>query len=95
MARYYLSAAAEADVDAISLWIAQGSLESAKRWVDDLEKKLEILSLTPGGGTDRSDLRQGLRSSPFGQYLVFYRKVRGGIRVFRVIHGARNYRDLF
>jgi toxin ParE1/3/4 len=95
MARYYLSAAAEADVDNIGLWIARNSLDAAKKWVDDLEEKLEILSVTPGGGTDQSHLRKGMRSSPFGHYLLFYKKVRGGIRVLRIIHGARDYRRFF
>jgi len=49
----------------------------------------------PGMGTDQSDLCEGMRSSPFGNYLVFCKKTRQGILVVRVVYGARDYAQYF
>jgi toxin ParE1/3/4 len=95
MARYLLSAAADADVEQIAAWIARDNVAAARKWIDQLGTKFENLSNLPGSGTDQSKIRKGLRSSPFGNYLVFYRKYRDGIFIYRIIHGARNYRRLF
>jgi toxin ParE1/3/4 len=89
---------ARADIDDISEWIAgsSGSIEPALRWLDDLERKFESLADAPGSGTARPELGTGVRSSPFGQYLIFFRKSRGrSITIVRVIHGARNYSEGF
>jgi hypothetical protein len=46
-------------------------------------------------GTERDDLAQGLHMYPVGDYLLLYRRVRGGIQLARVVHGARDLRRLF
>jgi toxin ParE1/3/4 len=43
----------------------------------------------------RDDLADGLRSIPFGAYLIFYRLYTDEIRIERVLHGARNLNALF
>jgi toxin ParE1/3/4 len=40
----------------------------------------------------------GLRVSAirgFGKYLIFYRPIKNGIEVVRVLHGARNLKKVF
>ena len=93
--RVQKSARAEIDIRGIGRWIARDSLTAALKWGDDLDRKLRVIADLPGIGTDRSDLRPGLRSYPFGNYLIFFKAIRGGIVVVRVLHGARDYRRLF
>lgn len=89
------TALAKQDVRQIALWIGRQSPDAAIKRVDDLEQRLEELLNAPGSGTDRSDLRPSLRSSPFGNYLVFFKRIRDGIQIVRVLHGARDYSRFF
>jgi toxin ParE1/3/4 len=94
--RVQLTARAQADADAIALWIARGGgEEAALNWYDGFDAKLKRLAQTPGSGTDQSHLGQGLRSSPFGNYLVFFKAIPSGVRIVRVVHAARDYRAFF
>ena len=49
-----------------------------------------MLLRQPRAGRRRDELMPGLRSFPFGAYVVFYRELHGGIRVIRILHGARD-----
>ena len=40
-------------------------------------------------GRARDELAPGIRSFPFGRYLVFYPPIGDGIDVLRILHGAR------
>ena len=93
--RVRTSVRAEADIHSIANWISQQSLTGATKWLDDLDARFTALADAPGSGTDRSELRRGLRSSPFGNYLIFFKRTRDGIQIVRVIHGARDYRQIF
>lgn len=93
--RARISARAEADIRSIAAWIARDSEQSALKWADDLHEKIMAMADTPGIGTDRSYLRRGLRSVPFGNYLIFFKSTRNGVHVVRVIHGSQNYRRFF
>jgi len=88
------TARADADIEGIAKWIARDSVDAALRWLDGLDEAMGRLAQTPGSGTERGELRAGMRSSPFGNYLIFFRPMRDGIVVVRVIHGARDYRRL-
>ena len=86
---------AKSDIRSIAQWIAQGGVDAALRWIDELDAKLQKLLEMPGSGTDRSELWPDMRSSPFGNYLVFFKPTPDGITVMRVLHGARDYARFF
>jgi toxin ParE1/3/4 len=46
-------------------------------------------------GRTREELSHGLRSFPFGRYVIFYRLNEYGVEIVRVLHGARNIPPLF
>lgn len=52
--------------------------------------KFKLLSAQPGIGRVRDDLMPELQSFPFERYVIFYRKVSGGIEIIRVLHSARD-----
>jgi len=55
-----------------------------------LDRKLQLLATQPMMGRARDELVHGLRSRPFGRYVIFYELLKDGIVVVRVLHGARD-----
>ena len=45
-------------------------------------------------GRARPELRENLRSFPYGAYLILYRAIGDGVEIVRVVHAARNLDDL-
>ena len=81
---------AEADVLEIWDYIADDGIAAADRWVDRLDEQFQVLAMQPMMGRARDELAPGVRSFPFGRYVVFYLPLDGGIDVVRVLHGARD-----
>lgn len=86
------SAQARADIRGISQWIVQnsGSVNAALKWIRDLDERVERIADAPGTGTTHDDLEPGLRSSPFGNYMIFFRSGPRTLTVMRAVHGGRD-----
>ena len=95
MARVTRRPLAEADVFEIWDYIADDSMEAADRWVDQLDEKFHLIATQPMMGRARDELEPGLRSFPFGRYIIFYVPTSSGIDVVRVLHGARDIDAVF
>jgi toxin ParE1/3/4 len=91
MAQVIKSPQAKIDLEEIWVYIAQRNFDAADELLDTFDRKLRLLAESSGLGPARDELRPGLRSYPVGKYLLFY----SGIEVERVVHGARNLRQLF
>ena len=95
MSRVELSLKAEIDIDGIAYRIALDKPSAAKRWVFRLNERMEILAEWPGSGPERPELQPGLRSLPFGNYLIFYRPTGEGVEIVRVVDGHQDLNRLF
>jgi toxin ParE1/3/4 len=95
MSEIRVSRQAEADLQEIWLYLAQRNEQAADRLIASVSQQFETLAAFPGLGQRSEDLAQGLRGSPVGRYVIFYRPFEGGIEVFRVVHGARDIKSLF
>lgn len=95
MPRIVVSLLAQADIDDIWDHIARDSLVNADRFVDRIERRFGLLADNSSLGIARDDLRPGLRRFLHASYLIYYRRVPGGIEVVRVVHGARRQDALF
>jgi toxin ParE1/3/4 len=86
-----------ADTDILEIWdfIADDSVSAADRWVDHLGEQFRLLATQPMMGRARDELAPGVRSFPFGRYVVFYVPLDGGIDVVRVLNGARDIDAVF
>jgi toxin ParE1/3/4 len=95
VARYSYSA--QAEEDSVEIWtdIAGDSLAAADRMLDRIEGACERLAENPHIAAARPDIAEGLRYTVIGRYLALYRIVSGGVRIIRVVHGARHPPDLF
>lgn len=78
--------------DVLDAWeyIAEDSPVTADRWVDQLDQQLHLLSTQPMLGRARDELSPGIRSFPFGRYVLFYEPLQDGIDLVRVLHAARD-----
>ena len=91
MAKIERTSKAQSDLVDIWLYIANDSPAAADKFLDQIDSICELLSASPVLGRSREELGRNLRSFPVGDYLIFYRPIRSGIVVVRVLSG---YRDL-
>jgi toxin ParE1/3/4 len=87
---------ARAEEDLIEIWtyIAQDNPQAADRLLDLLDRKSLTLAKTPHLGMARSDIAEGVRHLPVGNYLILYRIRGNDVEVVRYVHGKRRLRDL-
>ncbi len=74
----------------IAVFIAEDNPTRALTFVDELEEKCDVLGHTPGLGTQRPELGDGICMLPYGRYLIFYREADRGVRIERIMHTARD-----
>lgn len=83
--------------DIVDIWdyIADDSIAAADTWVDRLDTQLELLATQPLMGRTRDELMPGIRSFPFGRYVIFYMPHASGLDVVRLLHSARDVDAIF
>ena len=92
MSRHIIAPRALTDLDDIWLYIAQDSISTADRVLDEIYAAIKELAKMPGMGHIREDLtRQALRFWPVYSYLIIYRVEAHHIEIVRVLSG---YRDI-
>lgn len=88
---------AQADEDLIQIWlyIARDNPKAADDTLGKIEKTALNLAHNPDIGTLRTDIAENFRYFPMDRYLLFYRKIESGIELVRVIHSARDLKNIF
>lgn len=81
---------AEKDLLEIWLYIADDDMEAADRQIERIVQSRQTLAQHPGISFARAEIRTGLRSWPVGPYLILHEDDADGLRIVRVIHGARD-----
>ena len=87
----------QAELDGIWLYVAteSGSVEIAKREIEEIEDGFWLLAGNPRAGRRRDhDLRANVRSFPVGEYVILYRIEDYGPLILRVAHGSRDLKRL-
>lgn len=85
---------AEADIEAIALYISEDSPSAALRWYSEMLKHCQRIAEMPGIGVARPEVRAELRTFPVGNYLILYRQIKDGAEIVRVVHGAPRWQEL-
>jgi len=90
------------DLDAQAEYIAEHSeLDTALRFYQAAEETFALIATQPRMGRTRdfgNPLLKGVRMclmKEFDRHLIFYRPLKDGIEVLRIVHGARDIEDLF
>ena len=96
MKAFRVRLAARAEEDLIDIWfaIAQDSPANADRFLDVLNDRIGSLADFPERGAARPEIGKGVRILVEGNHLILYRASATGVEVMRVVHGARELRDL-
>ena len=83
------------DLMTIADYIALDNPRRALSYIEEIEARCHRIKDAPKGGIMRNDIAVGLRSIPFGAYLIFYSLSADEIRIERILHSARNLNALF
>lgn len=95
-----ISRRADRDLDEIHDYLSERNPDAAERFYRAARDAFETLLSAPKSGAarhSRNERLRGLRMRPvsgFESYVVYYAPTRAGIRVVRVLHGARNARRI-
>ncbi len=63
--------------------------------MEEFDAAFELLARNPLLGRTRDDISRGLRSIPEGNYLIYYRRIKGGVAIARVLSGFRDIDQIF
>jgi len=89
--RIIITERADFDLDDIGDYIAeQSGDERAEAVLLTIDEKIRLHATMPLAGRQRDELREGVRSFPVYNYVVFYRPLANGIRIIRILHGSRD-----
>lgn len=95
MKRLVFAPAARNDLLAIGLFIAEDNPQRADSFVAELEAKAVLICDGPLRYPERQDIRPGIRAAVHGRYLLLFRDLEDEVRIVRILHGARNLRQMF
>lgn len=95
MTRVTLAQSARSDLLEAWLYIAEENQQAADRVLDTIDKEAQTLLLQPLMGRARPELAERVRSWPSSTpYVLFYLTDEEGITVLRVLHHARDVRQV-
>jgi len=83
------------DLEEIGDHIARDNPLRAASFIAELRAQCEKLCLNPAGYRRRSELSDGLRSCPHGNYVIFFESTADQVTVVRILHGARDLPQAF
>jgi toxin ParE1/3/4 len=90
MTKVIFRPAAEADLAAISLFIAEHSVKRARAFVQRLREKARILESSPLAGRARPELGPDLRGLLERPYLLIYQVKDDVVEIVAVVHSSRD-----
>ena len=94
--KYRISRAADKDIERICDHIANDNPDAADRLDGKIHRAIQLLAKFPGMGHTRSDVKdKRYLFRAIGKYVVAYRVEKKEVVVVRVVHGARDFRQLF
>jgi len=86
---------ASQDLNAISDYFLEQSIDAGERFVEAFNQKCKYLVRYPYMGKSYTHLKPGLRGLLLMGYIIFYRVVEDNVEILRVVSGYRNLQDVF
>jgi len=88
-------ALAEQDIERIADYIAQDNPRRSLTFVRELREQCRKIMRAPRAYQPRPELAHGLRSCPYGNYLIFFTTDDHVVKIVRVLHGAMDTEGVF
>lgn len=86
---------ASQDLEEISDYFLDVSIDAGERFVEGFNKKCQYLARYPYIDKSYAQLKPGLRGISLVNHIIFYRVLEERIEILRVISGHRNLQDIF
>ena len=90
-AAFVLSPRARSDLDAIWDHGIQWGEDRTERYMREIQRGIEYVAEDPRRGRPCDDIRAGYFKYPAGSHMLFFRLVRGGIDVVRILHQRMDF----
>ena len=85
---------ARLDLQEILRFIARDKPVAARKWVEKIKSKCQLLASHSKLGEARDDLGEGVRCTFVGSYVILYRHISETVEISRVIRGDRDIRSI-
>ncbi|NET43875.1 type II toxin-antitoxin system RelE/ParE family toxin [Okeania sp. SIO2B3] len=95
MNKYSLSQAAIRDLDEISDYFSNFSVEVGERFIKRFDDQCKNLINFPKMGRSYAQIIPNLRGVPLDSYIIFYQVTEVEIEIVRIVSGYRNLESLF
>jgi toxin ParE1/3/4 len=95
VSQYLISPSAIRDLEAISDYYAENSVEAGERFLEKFTQKCRYLTQFPRIGRSYDHLQTGMRGLLVDHYIIFYQLLNDGIEILRVVRGDRDLESLF
>jgi toxin ParE1/3/4 len=89
MAKIIRTLPARDDLLQIWLYVAEHDVGAADRLIDRIDRTVRLLARHPKLGESVPQYRPELRRFTVGNYVIYYEPFESGVRLIRVLHGAR------
>ena len=86
-----ISEPAKRDLERIGEYTrAEWGAAQKRKYLGQIKDGFKAVRDTPGIGTQRDDIRKGLRAHPVRKHVIFYRETKTEVTVVRVLHEGMN-----
>jgi toxin ParE1/3/4 len=90
-----ITTTASQDLEAISEYFLERSIDAGDRFVETFNQKCQHLARFPYIGKSYTRFRPGLRGLLMMDYIVFYQVIEDNVEILRVINGYRDLQSVF
>lgn len=84
---------AERDLEEIGDYIAQDNPRRAISFLQELRAQCRKIMMAPQAYRPRPELGMGIRSSVYGNYVIFFTEDGHLLKIIRVLHGAMDIEE--
>jgi toxin ParE1/3/4 len=93
--RIVLSSRAEAELEQVFAdSLARWGEAQARRYAEQIDRRLSLLTKISGAGRARAELGAGIRSIPAGSHIVFFKLLEREVLILSVRHAKRRSPDI-
>ncbi len=95
MNSYIIAPEAIRDLEQIIDYFAMDNIDRGGKFLDEFTKKCRYLTQFPMMGRSYREIRSYLRGLPMKNHIIFYRVVKDGLEIMRIIQANRDLEAIF